>query len=116
VPKPSTDKSAFKRAAASAEAPHGTIHSPDYLRGAKTGRYRKDRRLSNLDELIKRSLLPLLEEHRKALITARAAGATETELAEMTAEGLTRASGTFTDNPQMIAWLTEQFSAASKET
>ena len=112
MPKPSTDKSAFKRAGASA----GTIHSPDYLREAKTGRYRKDRRLSNLDELIKRSLLPLLEEHRKALITARAAGATETELAEMTAEGLTRASGTFTDNPEMIAWLTEQFSAAAKET
>jgi hypothetical protein len=68
--------------------------------------------MSNVDERIKRGLEPLIEQYRLDLVAQRDAGATDAELAVVTAEAMARAAATFTDKPEILAWLTEPVPAS----
>jgi Flp pilus assembly pilin Flp len=70
--------------------------------------------MSNVDERIKRHLEPFIEDYRRLLVSERSAGATDAELARITAAACARMAATFTDNPEILAWLTAQFHETTK--
>jgi DNA-binding transcriptional regulator YbjK len=68
--------------------------------------------MSNIDEAIKRALEPFIADYRKHLAQWKTAGSKDSELAQMKTDALLRAAATFPDNPEILAWLTEQFREA----
>ncbi len=71
--------------------------------------------MSNVSERTKKALQPFIEDFRKQLMLAKVAGISDGVLANITRDALMRAGATFTDDAEILAWLTEQFRQVANE-
>ena len=69
-----------------------------------------------MNERVKELMAPMIDEFRKELERQRAEGATDVELVALVSACVSKATEQLKDDPELAAWLNEQFSAAASET